>query len=368
MLTASSVLSNNETQELFKTFEHTEHENIVFCYDKPTGLKAIIGIHNTVLGPALGGTRFYNYTSESEALKDVLRLSRGMTYKAAISGINLGGGKAVIIGDPEKLKSEAFWRRYGKFIQSLNGKYITAEDVNTNAQDMEYISLETQHVAGKPEYLGGGGDPSPVTAYGTYLGLKVSVKEIYGNDNLSGKKILVEGIGSVGSHLVEKLVNEQAKVYISDINERKIKNLVEKFPSITVTKRETAYDLDIDIYAPCAMGATLNTENINRLKCHIVAGAANNQLENEEEHGNLLKDKGILYAPDFLINAGGVINCYQEVVGYNREQSLKKTELIYSRTKEVFTKSKTENITTHNAAVKLAEERIKSIAHIKTIL
>lgn len=366
MLTAESVLSQNETIEIFKTFDTTEHENLVFCYDKPTGLKALIGIHNTVLGPALGGTRFYNYANEADAVKDVLRLSRGMTYKAAISGINLGGGKAVIIGDPEKLKSEAFWRRYGKFIESLNGKYITAEDVNTNSRDMEYISLETKHVAGKPEFLGGGGDPSPVTAYGVYLGMKASAKAVYGNDNLSGKKILVEGIGSVGSYLVERLVADGAKVYITDINQFKIKKTVEKFPTAEAVKRETSYDLDIDIYAPCAMGATVNNDTISRLKCSIIAGAANNQLENEDEHGNMLKQKGILYAPDFLINAGGVINCYQEVVGYNREQSFARTEKIYDRTLEIFSKAKDENITTHAAAVKLAEERINAIAHIKT--
>lgn len=366
MLTATSVLSNTHTQELFKTFENTEHENLVFCFDKPTGLKAIIGIHNTVLGPALGGTRFYNYASEQEAIHDVLRLSRGMTYKAAISGINLGGGKAVIIGNPEQLKSEAFWRRYGKFIHSLNGKYITAEDVNTNSRDMEYIAQETPYVAGKPSYLGGGGDPSPVTAYGTYLGLKAAVKEVFGNDNLNGKKILVEGVGAVGSHLVERLVKENALVFVNDINEQKLKKLTDTFNSVQVVDRDTSYDADIDIYAPCAMGATLNTASINRLKCYIVAGAANNQLENETVHGNMLKDKGILYAPDFLINAGGVINCYQEVIGYNREQSLTHTEQIYNRTLEVFKKAKAENITTHAAAMKIAEERIYAIAQLKT--
>jgi len=367
MLTASTqVLSHASTTELFKTFEQTEHENVVFCYDKETGLKAIIGIHNTVLGPALGGTRFYNYSNEHDAINDVLRLSRGMTYKAAISGINLGGGKAVLIGEPEKLKSEALWRRYGKFIHSLNGKYITAEDVNTNSRDMEYISLETSHVAGKPEYLGGGGDPSPVTAYGVYLGIKASVKEIYGNDSLNGKKILVEGVGAVGSYLIERLVAEGAKVFITDINEQKIKNLTNRFPSITVANRETSYDLDIDIYAPCAMGASLNSDTVSRIKCHIVAGAANNQLEDETLHGNMLKDKGILYAPDFLINAGGVINCYQEVVGYNRERAFARTELIYERTLEIFSRAKTENITTHLAARRIAEQRIDTIAQIKT--
>lgn len=364
--THSPVLPQSETYELFKWFENSGHENLVFCFDKDTGLKAIIGIHNTVLGPALGGTRFYPYRNEFEAIHDVLRLSRGMTYKAAISGINLGGGKAVIIGDPERLKSEALWRRYGKFIDSLHGKYITAEDVNTNSRDMEFISLETPYVAGKPEYLGGGGDPSPFTAYGTYLGIKASVKEVYGHDSLAGKKILVEGVGSVGSHLVEYLIKEDAQVIVTDINEKKIKRILSKYPHITVAERSTSYDLDIDIYSPCAMGGSLNTETISRLKCHIVAGAANNQLEEETQHSELLRAKDILYAPDFLINAGGVINCYQEVIGYNRERAYARIESIYERTLEIFRKAKQDSISTHQAALLIAEQRIHSIAQIKT--
>jgi len=365
MLTAlQNVLSSNPAGELFNTFEATEHENLVFCYDKPTGLKAIIGIHNTVLGPALGGTRFWNYQNETDAVRDVLRLSRGMTYKAAISGINLGGGKAVIIGNPDELKSEAFWRRYGKFIQSLNGKYITAEDVNTNSRDMEYISLETKYVAGKPEHLGGGGDPSPVTAYGTYLGMKAGANRIYGADSLNGKKILLEGVGSVGMHLLEYLKKEGAKIFVTDINEQKLKK-ASKLYGCEITDRDSSYDLDIDIYAPCAMGASLNSDSIARLKCALVSGAANNQLEDEQEHGNMLKEKGILYAPDFLINAGGVINCYAELEGYNRERALARTELIYERTLEIFDKAQTENITTHKAAVLIAEERINAIGTLK---
>lgn len=358
--------ANKVIQELFSTISETEHENVIYCYDAPTGLKAIIAIHNTTLGPALGGTRFYNYENETTALNDVLRLSRGMTFKAAISGINLGGGKAVIIGNPETLKTEAFWRRYGKFINTLNGKYITAEDMNTNSKDMAFIAQETPFVAGKPEFLGGGGDPSPITAYGVYLGLKAALKEVYGNDKLNEKKILVEGAGAVGSHLIERLINEGAKVYLTEINRFKVQQITKKHPGIEVVARETSYDLDIDVFSPCAMGGVLNTTTIERLKCAIIAGAANNQLQDENENGNQLKNKGILYAPDFLINAGGVINCYQEVIGYNKEQALARTEQIYDLTLEIFYKAKNENITPHQAAIQLAEKRIQSIALLKT--
>lgn len=350
---------------VFGQIDTLGHEQIVFCQDKETGLKSIIAIHNTVLGPALGGTRFYNYKNEADALKDVLRLSRGMSYKNSISGIHLGGGKAVIIGDPAKLSSEAFWRRYGKFVNSLNGKYYTAEDVGTSTADMEYVSLETKFVAGKPDYLGGGGDPSPFTAYGVYLGIKASAKKAFGNDSLAGKKVLVEGVGHVGAHLVEHLVKDGAVVYVTDINTAKLNALANRLPVSVVPSNGTAYDLDIDIYAPCAMGATLNSQTIDRLRCHVVAGAANNQLEDEQVHGQMLIEKGIVYAPDFLINAGGVINCYMELDGYNRERAMAGTERIYDRTLEIFAKAAAEGLTPHFAALKLAEERIAAIGKLK---
>ncbi|CAN5401428.1 Glu/Leu/Phe/Val dehydrogenase [soil metagenome] len=349
---------------VFSQIDKLGHEQIVFCQDKETGLKSIIAIHNTTLGPALGGTRFYNYKSEADALRDVLRLSRGMSYKNSISGIHLGGGKAVIIGDPAKLTSEAFWRRYGKFVNSLNGKYYTAEDVGTSTADMEYVSLETKFVAGKPEYLGGGGDPSPFTAYGVYLGMKAAAKKAYGSDSLARRKILVEGVGHVGAHLVDYLVKEDAVVYVTDINEKRLLALENDFP-VTIVPTGAAYDLDINIYAPCAMGATLNTETIDRLKCQVIAGAANNQLEDEQTHGQMLIEKGIVYAPDFLINAGGVINCYMELDGYSRERAMAGTERIYDRTLEIFAKAEAEGITTQAAAIKLAEERIEAIGKLK---
>lgn len=340
------------------------HEQLVICYDEPTGLKAIIGIHNTVLGPALGGTRMWNYASEAEAITDVLRLSRGMTFKAAISGLNLGGGKAVIIGDP-KLKDEAFLRRFGRFINSLGGRYITAEDVNMKTSDMEYIAMETKYVTGLPEVKGGGGDPSPVTAYGTYLGMKAAAKKAYGSDSLTGKKIAVQGIGQVGKYLVEHLVKERAEVFITDIFEDRLQK-VSKETGTTVVDPSVIYDLDMDIYAPCALGATVNDQTIDRLKCQIIAGAANNQLQDEEKHGMLLLEKGIVYAPDFLINAGGLINVYAEYVGgYNRELTYLHADKIYDICTAILQKSEEENIPAQQAAIEMAWSRIESMGKVK---
>lgn len=344
--------------------ERMGHEQIVFCNDPDTGLKAIIGIHNTVLGPALGGTRMWMYASEDEALTDVLRLSRGMTYKAAISGLNLGGGKAVIIGDSRKIKNEALMRRFGSFVDSLGGKYITAEDVGMTTKDMEYIHMETDHVVGIPESLGGGGDPSPVTAFGVYMGMKASAKEAYGSEDLSGKKVLVQGAGHVGGYLVDHLIEEGAQVMISDIFEAKIKGVTSKHPSVKVVDAESIAGLDMDIYAPCALGATLNDDTIPQLKCQIVAGAANNQLAKEDVHGKMLVEKGIIYAPDFLINAGGLINCYSELEGYNRDRALQQAEGIYDTTMQVLRSAKETGRPTYGVANEMAEQRIQSIAQI----
>jgi len=365
-------MSNTSLQlangEIFSTMLEMEHEQMVFCTDKKSGLKAIIAIHNTTLGPALGGTRFWNYSNENEAIIDVLRLSRGMTYKAAISGLNLGGGKAVIIGDSKPVTNrEPLFRRYGRFVESLNGKYITAEDVGTSTGDMEFIAMETNHVAGKPEEMGGGGDPSPVTAYGVFLGLKAAVKFSTGSDNLKGKKVLVQGVGNVGFHLVERLLKEEAVVMISDISEDRINKITSKY-KVEVIDKDAIYDTAMDIYAPCALGATINDETIQKLKCNIIAGAANNQLKEEKKHGRELIERGILYAPDYLINAGGLINCYSELEGYNRERALQKTEIIYTRALEIFEIARKENITTQAAANRIAEERLAAIAHMNSRL
>lgn len=355
------------SNKVFDLIKDMEHEQVVFCHDPKSNLKAIIAIHNTTLGPALGGTRMWNYQSDDEAVVDALRLSRGMTYKAAISGLNLGGGKAVIIGDPS-LKSEALWRRYGKFVNSLNGKYITAEDVNTAASDMEYIHLETKHVTGIPEYMGGSGDPSPFTAYGVFVGMKACAHKVWGNDSLQGKKVLVQGVGHVGQYLVGHLTQAGAKVYITDINQSRIQETTSKY-QVEYVKPEDMLKQELDIYAPCALGATVNDESIPQLKCPIIAGAANNQLADETIHGNALIEKGILYAPDFLINAGGLVNVAAEAGGsYNREKVTKDVEKIYARLLDIFTLAEKESITSQEAAMRIAQQRIDSIAHVKSRL
>lgn len=340
------------------------HEQVVFCNDNETGLKAIIAIHNTVLGPSLGGTRMWPYKNEMEALTDVLRLSRGMTYKSAVAGLNLGGGKAVIIGDSKTQKNEMLMRRFGKFINNLSGKYITAEDVGVNTKDMEYIKMETNFVSGLPESMGGSGDPSPVTAYGVYLSMKASAKEKWGNDSLSGKKVVVQGIGHVGENLVKHLIKEGAKVYINDINEERLK-VVSKETGAEVVAADKLYDLEMDIYAPCALGATVNSDTLSRLKCSIICGAANNQLADENIHGKAVIEKGILYAPDFVVNAGGIINVFYELQGYNREKALAHAEKIYDTTLNIFKIAKEQNIPTYMAANRIAEKRIEGISKIK---
>lgn len=354
-----------EEAGLFAKVAQMGHEQVVFCSDESTGLKAIIGIHNTVLGPALGGTRMWNYASEQEALTDVLRLSRGMTFKAAISGLNLGGGKAVIIGDAKTMKTEAFLRRFGKFVNSLNGKYYTAEDVNMKTSDMEYIGMETKYVTGLPEAMGGGGDPSPVTAYGVSMGMKAAAKKVYGSDSLSGKKVAVQGVGQVGMHLVEHLVKEGAKVVITDISDEKVKALASKH-GVTGVSMDAIYDVDMDIYAPCALGASINDDTIPRLKCAIIAGAANNQLKDEVKHGYMLVDRSITYAPDFLINAGGLINVYNEYLGnYNRDRVYAQAEKIYDTCLSILNLASAEKIASQEAAIHLAEKRIAEVGKVR---
>jgi leucine dehydrogenase len=352
---AEKITSNNGL--IVSKMTMMGHEQVVFCQDGETGLKAIIAIHDTTLGPALGGTRMWNYANEEEAIQDVLRLSRGMSLKAAISGLELGGGKAVIIGDAKTEKTEALMRKFGQYVYSLGGKYITAEDVGMNTKDMEYVRMETKHVTGIPENMGGSGDPSPVTAFGVYMGMKASAKYKWGSDNLEDKTVVVQGVGHVGENLVKHLTGEGANVIINDINETRLAELSEQF-SATIVMGDAIFDLDMDIYAPCALGATVNPATISRLKCDIIAGAANNQLADEFRDGQLCADKGILYTPDFLINAGGLINVYSELKGYDRENAIKQTREIYNTTLEIFKKAELENLTTHAAALAIAEQII----------
>jgi leucine dehydrogenase len=335
------------------------HEQLVFCQDKKTGLKAIIAIHNTKLGPALGGTRMWDYSSEEEAVIDVLRLSRGMSFKAAITGLELGGGKAVIIGDAKTQKTPELMQRFGKFVDTLNGNYITAEDVGMNEKDMEYVRLATKHVTGIPEKLGGSGDPSPVTAYGVYMGMKACAMHKWESDSLKGKKIVVQGVGHVGESLVSHLNDEGAEIFINDINLEQVTLICKKYNVNSIQSSEM-FDFDMDIYSPCALGATLNPISIEKLKCSIICGAANNQLEDENRDSLLIANKAIIFAPDFLVNAGGLINVYSEIKKFSREEALSQTSKIYNTTLDILRKSQVENITSYAAALKIANQRLLS--------
>ncbi len=356
----ADLLKANELHKVDPVFGQVSfdgHEQVVFCNDKDTGLKAIIGIHNTVLGPALGGTRMWNYANEWEALNDVLRLSRGMSFKSSISGLNLGGGKAVIIGDAKTQKTPELMRKFGEYVNSLSGKYITAEDVGMETKDMDTVREVTQYVTGISEEKGGSGNPSPITAYGVFMGLKAATKYRFGSDNLEGKKVLVQGIGHVGEVLVQHLTESGAIVTIADINEDRLNAVGQKYGAKIFTG-DDLYSAEVDIYAPCALGATINDATIHKIQAKVIAGAANNQLANEVIHGTILKDKGILYAPDFLINAGGVINVYSELANLTRAQVMEKTENIYNTSLEIFKFAETNNITTHQAAMSIAQKRI----------
>lgn len=349
---------------IFTLLERYGHQNILVCSDESVGLKAIITIHNTTLGPAIGGTRMLSYRTEEEAIEESLRLSRGMTYKAAITGVNLGGGNAVIIGDNQTQKSEALLRRFGQFVNQLNGSFIASLDIGTTPKDMEHLAMETSYVAGLPKSVGGSGDSSPFTAKSVYYGIKAGIKEYFGNDSLAGRKIVVQGTGHVGEHLVSLLRKENAKVFVSDIVSDRMITVANQYGADIIPNNKL-YELEADVYAPCALGGTLNDTTIPKLRCKVIAGSANNQLAQEEKHSQMLKDKGILYAPDYLINSGGLMSCYSEIAGYSASRTLQLTENIYDMTRSILQKSKEENITSLQAANELAEERIKAIQKIK---
>ncbi len=345
-----------------RMIEH-DYEQVVFCQDKDTGLKAIICIHDTTLGPALGGCRILDYETEDEALNDVLRLARGMTYKNAAAGLDLGGGKSVILGNPEEIKSEALFRVFGRFVEGLNGRYLTAEDVNSTTADMDLVNLETENVVGIEHKSG---NPAPVTAFGTFRGIQAAANEVYGSDDLKGKTVAIQGLGSVGYYLSELLVNAGAKLIVTDIKKLAIDRIVSEFGAEAVAPDEI-YDADCDIFAPCAMGAVINDFTVDRLKCKIVAGSANNQLA-ENVHGDMLDQKGILYVPDYVINSGGAINVAQEMKGYDKERAMQSASKIYDACARVFAIAKEEEIPTYKAADKMAEERIQSLVAVKRIL
>ncbi len=342
---------------VFESITKRGHEQVVYCYDETVGLKAIIAIHDSTLGPALGGCRFWNYASEQDALNDVLRLSRGMTYKAAVAGLNLGGGKAVIIGDPKKLKSEALFRTFGRFVDSLHGRYITAEDVNINVDDVEYIAQETKNVTG---VRGGSGDPSPITALGTFSGIKAAVEHKLGKKSLNGLRMSIQGCGAVGQHLCELLVGEGVRLFVSDIDEDKVRTCVEKYRAEAVDPKKV-HAIEVDVFAPCALGAVLNDSTIPELKTSIIAGAANNQLQNEDTHGKMLQDRNVLYAPDYVINAGGLINVYHELKGYNEHAAKKQARGIYHTLLEIFSVAEKAKVPTQLASNQVAEQRIAQV-------
>jgi leucine dehydrogenase len=343
--------------ELFDEIERLGHERVLFCSNPQVGLRAVVAIHSTVLGPSLGGLRMWPYASEAEAVTDVLRLARGMTYKAAVAGIPLGGGKAVILGDPKKEKSEALSRAYGRFVESLGGNYITAEDVGTSTRDMEWVAAETKWVSGLPEDRGGGGDPSPVTARGVLAGMKAAAQVRWGSPDLADRAVAIQGLGSVGGYLAGFLREEGARIYGCDLDEE-VAREVHREHGVKLVGVEEIYDVEAEIFAPCALGAILNPQTIGRLKFEIVAGGANNQLAVPDRDGAALDAKGILYAPDFVINAGGLINVYNELVGYDRARAMRMAGTIFDNTLAVFERAQHDHVPTHLAADRVAEERL----------
>ena len=348
---------------IFESIAQSGHEQVVFCQSKDAGLKAIIAIHNSVLGPALGGLRMWPYKSEAEAVNDVLRLSRGMTYKAAVAGLNLGGGKAVIIGDPAKDKSEALFRAFGRFVNSLNGRYITAEDVGIDVNDMEYVYRETEYVTGVHQVHGGSGDPSPFTAYGTLQGLMAALQVKYGNEEVGNYSFAVQGVGHVGMEYVKLLRERGAKVFVTDINNELVQRAVDDYGAEAVAC-EQIYDVDADVYSPCALGGTINENTLERLKCQVICGAANNQLATNEI-GDEVQRRGILYAPDYAVNAGGLMNVSLEIDGYNRERAMRMLRTIHTNLARIFEISKRDSIPTYMAADRMAEERINAIGKLR---
>lgn len=350
---------------LLTRMEEFGHEQVVFFQNKDVGLKAIVAIHDTTLGPALGGTRMWNYKSEEDALRDVLRLSRGMTYKAAAAGLNLGGGKAVIIGDPKKDKSQTLFKIYGRFLNTLGGRYITAEDVNTDVHDMEYVYSETDYVVGIEKSHGGSGDPSPFTALGTYQGILACLKKVFGSEELKGRKIAIQGVGAVGSKLIRYLADEGAELYASDIDQDKLNQIKDEFKIETVSPEEIVA-MKCDVFSPCALGAVINDDTVEKLKCKIVAGAANNQLD-RAEHGDILKKKNILYAPDYVINAGGLINVSLELEGYSVERAERKTRGIYYNLNKIFRISDEQGISTAAAADYMVERMLERIGRANSM-
>ncbi|SCL59029.1 valine dehydrogenase (NAD+) [Micromonospora citrea] len=346
----------------------TGHEQVVFCQDKQSGLKAIIGIYSTALGPALGGTRFYPYASEEAALADVLDLSRGMAYKNALAGLDLGGGKAVIWGDPERIKSESLLRAYGRFVESLAGRYYTACDVGTYVADMDVIARETSYVTGRSVEHGGAGDSSILTAWGVFQGMRAAAEHVWGAPTLAGRRVGVAGLGKVGKYLVGHLLDDGAEVVATDVNPKALEWARTTHPQVAlVDDVASLVAADIDVYAPCALGGALNDDTVPVLRAKVVAGAANNQLAHSGIE-KLLADRGILYAPDYVVNAGGVIQVADEIEGFNFERAKLRATRIYDTTREILRLADAEGVPPAVAADRLAERRMADVGRLRTIL
>ncbi|WYL95191.1 MAG: tryptophan dehydrogenase ScyB [Gloeotrichia echinulata IR180] len=339
--------------KLFETFKEMGHEKVVFCHDKESDLKAIIAIHDTSLGPAMGATRLWPFASEEAALHDALRLSRGMTYKAACANIPVGGGKGVIIANPEQ-KTDKLLRAYGRFVHELNGRFITGQDVNLSVEDVRTIRHETNYVVGVSEKDGG---PAPITAQGVVLGIKAATEFCLHRQELDGLKVAVQGLGNVGKNLCHYLHPHGVKLFVSDLN-RENTEYIKQLYGATVVESNEIYSLDVDVFAPCALGGVLNSSTIPQIKAPIIAGAANNQLENEQRDSLLLQSQGVLYCPDYVINAGGLINVYNEMIGYDEENAWRQLNNIFNTLMEIFTRAREEELTTYEASKRLAQDRI----------
>ncbi len=350
---------------IFDLMEKYGHEKVYFFQDKAAGLKAIVGIHDTTLGPALGGCRMWDYQSEEEALLDVLRLSRGMTYKCAVSNTMFGGGKSVIIGNPLTEKSDELFQAFGTFIETMKGSFYTGTDVGTVGMDFVSAAKQSKYFVGLPEEYGGSGNSAIITAYGVWQGMKATAKEVFGTDQLKGLTIAVQGLGKVGAKLVEHLLDDGAIVYATDINQANIENIQSKFPQVTIVEPKDIYNIPCDIYSPNALGGVINDETIQQLKCKAIAGAANNVLK-ENYHGDKLHQMGILYAPDYVINAGGLIQVADELNGYNKERAFRNASLIYQTLEQIYKISKEEDIPTYLAADRMVERKIEKLVSIQS--
>jgi len=348
---------------LFERLRDKHHEQLIFFRERVSGLKAMVAIHDTTLGPAMGGVRMRNYAGEEEAIEDALRLSRSMTYKAAGAGVNFGGGQTVVMGDPKKDKSETLSRALGRFINSLGGRYIAGQDVGTTVDDMDYLRMETKYVVGIPSSRGGSGDPSPMCAFGVMRGLEACCLAVREDDDLEGVHIVVQGVGNAGARIVDLLVGQGARITVADIDDEAVSRITRRH-SVEVVPPDGVFDVKCDIFCPCALGGIINRKTVERLKCSIVAGAANNQLA-DEAAGDLLHKKGILYAPDYIINAGGLINVADEIYGYDEERALRKTGAIKDVLLKVFESAKQQGIPTYLAADRFAEERIEKMGRVK---